>query len=156
MAIYDHIKKSIAFEKFSRLPKKPFFSQKNCLPVLPDDLRDGDRLVIGLKSPHGKGIRLSNAFIEHISTFSARILVLVVPLESIIPKGYAVILEDRQICNVRDTFYDPSSNRSLLQAEAGDYVFRVLVRSDLKHSVFEMNGSAGEKYWEEVPIPGIR
>lgn len=113
-------------------------------------------MVLGLKPPHGKGIRLANAFIEHISTFSARIIVLVVPLESIIPKGYTVILEDRHICNVRDTFYDPSSNRLLLQAEAGDHVFRVLVRSDLKHSVFEMNGTGGEKYWEEVPIPGRR
>jgi hypothetical protein len=137
------------------------FSHQNkksslCLSILPDDLPDGHRLVIGLKSPHGKEIRLSNVFIEHISTFSARIIVLVVPLESIIPRGYDVILEDRQICNVRDTFYDPSSNRSLLQAEAGDHVFRVLVRSDLKHSIFGMNGNAREKYWKEVPIPGIR
>ena len=109
-------------------------------------------MVIGLKPPHGKGIRLSNNFIDHIATFSARIIALVVPSESIVPTGYTVILEDRQICNVRGAFYDPSTNRQLFPAEAGDHVFRVLVRSDLQHSVFEKEGSGGEKYWEEVPI----
>jgi hypothetical protein len=109
-----------------------------------------------VKPPHGKGIRLSNAFIEHVATFSARIIALVVPVESIIPRGYTVLLEDRQICNGRDAFYDPSTNRTLFPAEAGDHVFRVLVRSDLKHSVFEMNGGGGEKHWEEIPVPGRR
>jgi hypothetical protein len=116
-----------------------------------DNLRDGDRLVIGVKPPHGKGIRLANAFIDHIATFSARLLVVVVPVESIIPRGYTVVLEDRNICNVRDSFYDPSTNRPLLQAEAGDHVFRVLVRADLEHSVFE----AG-KSWKEVPVADRR
>jgi hypothetical protein len=113
-------------------------------------------LVIGLKPPHGKGIRLSNAFIEHTASFNARLIALVVPLESDIPRGYTVILEDRHICNVRDAFYDPSTNRSLLQAEAGDHVFRVMVRSDLKHSVFDLSASGGDKVWEEIPVPAIR
>jgi hypothetical protein len=69
-----------------------------------DNLRDGDRLVIGVEPPYGKGIRLANAFIDHIATFSARLLVVVVPVESIIPRGYTVVLDDRNICNVLDSF----------------------------------------------------
>lgn len=59
------------------------------------DLPAGDNLVIGLNPPFGKNNGLANTFVQQAAKFCPRVIVLIVPPEVSIPRGYQVMYEEQ-------------------------------------------------------------
>ena len=73
-----------------------------------ESLAPPHHLVIGLNPPFGKDNVLANKFVLHAARFCPRLMVLIVPPGTVIPEGYQVLHEDRQLCRGEE-FYVPGS-----------------------------------------------
>lgn len=59
-------------------------------------LPHGNTLVIGLNPPFGKNNSLALQFVQHAAlTFKPRVIVLIVPPSTPIPRGYTIMYEDQ-------------------------------------------------------------
>ena len=103
-----------------------------------------ERLVIGLNPPFGKNNELANKFVEHAASFDPRIIVLIVPPKTVVPRGYTTIFEDRNSCK-GEIFYVPGSTESSWNKDVP--AFRILARSDLVGSIW------GNGNWDEIKVP---
>lgn len=75
--------------------------------VAAGDLPAGDNLVIGLNPPFGKNNGLAKTFVQQAAKFCPRVIVLIVPPEVPIPRGYQVMYEEQDTMKDRCTSVTP-------------------------------------------------
>ena len=74
---------------------------RSCVPYVAGMLPPGKELVIGLTPPFGKNNILANKFVQHAAQFLPRVIVLIVPPQTPIPRGYTIMYEDHQTMSDR-------------------------------------------------------
>ncbi|KAH7286771.1 hypothetical protein KP509_32G022200 [Ceratopteris richardii] len=88
------------------------FSKRDWFQVKPDELPDGNRLIMGLNPPFGVKGQLANQFVDHALKFKPKIIVLIVPKETerldIKRDPYDLIWEDTDLLSGQ-SFYLPGS-----------------------------------------------
>lgn len=104
------------------------FERSSWMDTRRGQLPPGDTLVIGLNPPFGKNNQLARKFMEHAADqFRPRVIVLIVPPSTPIPRNYVVMYEDCTTMSDR-SFYVPGAT-----AESWNLItpaLRVLLRQD--------------------------
>lgn len=93
--------------------------------------------MIGLNPPFGTNGSLANQFIEKAASFNPRIIVLVVPPQTVIPGRYSVQFEDNRIMADK-AFYIPGGDKAGIQQSWNVVTpaVRVLVRKEHVNGTF--------------------
>ncbi|KAK9844902.1 hypothetical protein WJX74_008431 [Apatococcus lobatus] len=116
-----------------------------------DELPPGDQTVIGLNPPFGTNGSLANQFIEKAASFNPRIIVLVVPPQTVIPGRYIVQFEDNKIMADK-AFYIPGGDKAGIQQSWNVVTpaVRILVRRDRVNGTFSDSGNWFTRHTQAV------
>ncbi|CAD7704478.1 unnamed protein product [Ostreobium quekettii] len=119
--------KEINFKAFDLFTPKDtnHWERASWFEIHKGQLNSGDHLVIGLNPPFGKNGSLAIQFVSHAAEFQPRVMVLIVPPKTPVPKGYVKKHEDTSLCIDR-SFYVPGIRQSSWNAVPP--AFRILER----------------------------
>ncbi|XP_024966145.1 protein ENHANCED DOWNY MILDEW 2-like [Cynara cardunculus var. scolymus] len=113
----DEMGKSCFYRNFDiSRPKNDFcFEKRDWMKVLPKELPDGSKLIMGLNPPFGKNASLANRFIDQALRFKPKLVILIVPTETKrldrrekIRTSYDLVWEDANLLAGK-SFYFPGS-----------------------------------------------
>eukprot|EP00891_Asterochloris_glomerata_P009819 jgi/Astpho2/9819/Aster-x1611 len=96
---------------------------------------DPAKMIIGLNPPFGYNNSLANAFARHAAKLQPRLIVLIVPPETLVPDGYIKLCDERTVMEHR-SFYVPGTGQQSWNVTAPS--LRFLARRDLVRKVTEV------------------